>query len=200
MRILLFIILLPFLAFTAGAQVALVPGAQTTVTCSLPPPPPPVAWVYTNGSFAWQDWDANATADYADKTGVPLSGSADIKITITGKWGIWQPHPIWTAAGTTFDTKPFANLVLWLKPTVANQKWSIYAESANDTPIVPAVSVNSYGAPPMVGVWTKYVVPLKVLMTTSAGVLTYPMYKFAVQDQTALPTNTWYVDNVEFTP
>jgi hypothetical protein len=76
----------------------------------------------------------------------------------------------------------------------------VFAEGAGDTGIASAVSVNAYGPAPKVGVWAQYKIPLKSFMTNSKLGLETAMYKFGLQDQTGRSTNTFYVDNVFFTP
>jgi hypothetical protein len=197
---------------TPAVSIPAVPAQ--TITCAAPVPAPAPAplttyTVYSNGMFEWaavgsiatpagSDWNANATANYRDSAGAPLSGTFDIAITITGAWGEWQPHPVWVGNVVTFDTTPYKYLVMWLKPTKANQKWSIYSMLPGDKPIASAVSVNAYGPAPVVGTWSKYTIPLAALMTQN-GVLLTTMYKFSLQDQTGLATNVYYVDNVIFT-
>ncbi|HUN92072.1 MAG TPA: cellulase family glycosylhydrolase [Burkholderiaceae bacterium] len=148
------------------------------------------SWVYYNGAFNWPgDYSYAATPNYADSTGAPLSGSKDILVTLTSAWGAWQPY----AANWSFDSTPYTKLTFALKPTVANQRWSIQFIKVGDVPVGISLNVANYGPAPVVGQWAVYTIPLSDL-----GVLGTSIYKFAIQDQTGLSSNAWYVDNVGF--
>ena len=82
-----------------------------------------------------------------------------------------------------------------LKPTVANQSWSVYFVKVGDIPVGISIDVAHYGPAPVAGKWNTYTVPLVDL-----GVLGTTIYKFAIQDKTGLSNNTWDVDNVGFAP
>jgi hypothetical protein len=86
-------------------------------------------------------------------------------------------------------------LTFALKPTVANQKWNVYFVKVGDVPVGIYLNVSNYGPAPVVGQWATYTVPLSDL-----GVLGTSIYKFCIQDQTGLSSNSWYVDNVGFVP
>jgi hypothetical protein len=149
-----------------------------------------VFWVYHDGEFAWPgDYSYVATPDYRDKSGAPLSGKYDIKITLTSKWGAWQPF----ATNWVFDTTPYNYLRFALKPTQPNQAAQVYFMLVGDKPVGTMVNPLKYGPPPVVGQWNVYTIPL-----ADIGVAKTKIYKFAIQDQTGLPNNVFYVDDVAF--
>jgi hypothetical protein len=148
--------------------------------------------VYYNGVFDWPgDYSFVASPNYADTRGGPLSGPHDIKVTLTGAWGGWLPY----ALNWNFNSAGYTKLTFALKPTVANQKWNVYFVKVGDIPVGIYLDVSKYGPAPVAGKWATYTVPLSAL-----GVLNTSIYKFCIQDQTGLSSNTWYVDNVGFEP
>jgi hypothetical protein len=150
------------------------------------------SWVYHNGLFDWPgDYSFDAVPGYQDTSGHPLSGLYDIKVTITSPWGGWLPY----AQNWDFNSKPYTKLTFALKPTVANQQWHVYFVKVGDVPVGISVEPAQYGPAPVAGKWATYTIPLADL-----GVLGAPIYKFAIQDETGLATNVWYVDNVGFVP
>jgi len=150
------------------------------------------AWVYHDGSFEWPgDYSYGLVPDYRDASGQPLSGKRDIRATLQGPWGGWQPY----AANWSFDSRPYTRMTFALKPTVANQKWEIYFMKVGDIPVGISLDVTKYGPPPVAGQWGVYTIPLADL-----GVLGTSIYKFAIQDKTGLAANVWFVDDVGFLP
>jgi hypothetical protein len=167
-------------------------STTVTVNGSGTPPAAGTSWVYFNGLFDWPgDYSFVAKADYHDKTGVPMSGKEDVKVTLQGAYGGWLPY----AQNWSFNSAPYKKLTFSLKPTVANQQWSLYFVKVGDIPVGISVDVTQFGPAPVVGQWNTYTVPLADL-----GVLGTTIYKFAIQDKTGLSNNTWYVDNVGFVP
>jgi hypothetical protein len=150
----------------------------------------PLFWVYHEGKFFWSgDYSYSATINYADTSGGPLSGRYDIKVSLTGPWGAWQPFaPNWS-----FDTTPYTYLRFALKPVVANQKASVYFMLVGDKPVGIGVDPFKYGPAPVAGQWGVYTIPL-----VDIGVSKTKIYKFAIQDQTGIGNNVFYVDNVSF--
>ena len=53
--------------------------------------------------------------------------------------------------------------------------------------------VRKYGPAPVAGKWNVYTIPL-----ADIGVAKTKIYKFAIQDQTGLASNVFYVDDVAF--
>ena len=150
----------------------------------------PVFSVYQDGEFAWPgDYSFVATADYRDTSGAPPHGRYDIKVTVTARWGGWLPY----ATNWVFDTTPYNYLRLALKPTVANQKAQVYFMLVGDKPVGIAVDLFKYGPAPVMGQWAVYTIPL-----ADIGVARTTIYKFAVQDQTGLGHNVFYIDDVAF--
>jgi hypothetical protein len=167
-------------------------SATVTVNGSGTPPAAGTSWVYYNGLFDWPgDYSFVAKADYHDKKGSPLSGKEDVKVTLQGAYGGWLPY----AQNWSFNSAPYRKLTFSLKPTVANQQWSVYFVKVGDIPVGISIDVAQYGPVPVAGQWNTYTVPLADL-----GVLGTTIYKFAIQDKTGLSNNTWYVDNVGFVP
>jgi hypothetical protein len=150
-----------------------------------------VFWVYHNGEFAWPgDYSFVATPDYRDKSGAPLNGKYDIKVTLTSAWGGWQPF----ATNWVFDTTPYAYLRFALKPTVANQQAAVYFMLVGDKPVGVALDPFKYGPPPVAGQWATYTIPL-----VDIGVAKTKIYKFAIQDKTGRSDNVFYINDVAFT-
>jgi hypothetical protein len=153
-------------------------------------------WVYHNGTFNWGgDYSFVATANYKDMSGASLSGSYDIAVTVTGAYGGFLPFagglvPLWN-----FDSSPYSYLTFAFKPTVANQSAQVFFVKVGDIPVGVVVNPFSgqYGPKPQVGVWSTYKIPLSDL-----GVKGTSIYKFAIQDQTGLGHNVFYVDNIGF--
>jgi len=157
-----------------------------------PPPAPGTSWVYYNGQFDWPgDYSFQASANYKDSSGAPLSGAYDVKVTLNSAWGGWLPY----AQNWDFNSQPYTKLTVALKPTVANQVWHIYFVKVGDIPVGVYIDPAKYGPAPVAGKWATYTIPLADL-----GVLGTSIYKFCIQDQTGLSNNTWYVDNVGFAP
>jgi hypothetical protein len=151
---------------------------------------PAIFYVYHDGLFAWPgDYSFVATPDYRDTSGSPQHGRYDIKVTLSGAWGGWQPY----ATKWVFDTKPYTYLRFALKPTIANQKAQVYFMLVGDKPVGTAVDPFKYGPAPVAGRWAVYTIPL-----ADIGVAKTKIYKFAIQDQTGLNSNTFYVNDVAF--
>jgi hypothetical protein len=151
-----------------------------------------IFWVYTNGVFAWPgDYSFVSTVDYKDTSGSPQTPPYDIKWTVTGAWGGFQPY----ATNWSFDTTPYTYLRFSMKPTIAGQQAQVYFMLVGDIPVGVTVNVLNYGPAPVVGQWATYTIPLKDI-----GVANTNVYKFAIQDQTGLGHNVVYLDDVGFVP
>ena len=167
-------------------------AAQAVIAVGSSGVPPGTSWVYYDGIFDWPgDYSYVAVPDYQDTSGGPLSGPYDIKITLTAPYGGWLPY----AQNWDFNSQGYTKLVFALKPTVANQQWTVYFVKVGDVPVGISLNVLDYGPAPVVGQWNTYTVPLADL-----GVLGQPIYKFCIQDKTGLANNVWYADNVGFAP
>ena len=174
-------------AVTAPASAA---AAATLALDSGLAPGAAVFSVYSNGKFSWPgDYSFSAKADYADTSGAPLSGRYDVKVTLTGPWGGWLPF----ATNWSFDTTPYDSLRFAIKPTIAEQKLQVFFMLVGDKPVGVAVDPFKYGPAPVAGEWALYTIPL-----ADIGVAKTTIYKFAIQDQTGLSNNVFYVDNVGF--
>jgi hypothetical protein len=88
---------------------------------------------------------------------------------------------------------PYTYLQFALKPTVANQKAQVYFMLVGDKPVGVGVDPFKYGPAPVMGRWGVYTIPLGDI-----GVAKTKIYKFAIQDQTGLSNNVFYVDDVAF--
>lgn len=121
-----------------------------------------------------------------------MSGASDVSVPLAnGTWGAWQPY----ATNNSFVTNGCTSLTLAFKPTVSGQTWSCQFECAGDVPVGKPANVTDYGPAPVPGRWATYTVPLANL-----GVANSNIYKFAIQDQTGLADNVWYVEDVGFAP
>jgi hypothetical protein len=180
-------------------------------------PTPGVAWGYYDGTFKWGgDYSWNVALNYEDTSGEPLSGPYDIEVSLTGQWGGWQPYMCTELATPLpaciaqydYPLSGFTYLTFALKPTIANQQWSAQFIAVGDTaipcnyaspyPISGAgVNVLAYGPAPVVGQWATYKIPLTAFCV-GPGTSNVDVYKFHIQDQTGLASNTWYIDNVGF--
>jgi len=168
--------------------------------------------VYQDGAFNWAgDFSYGANIDYSDTSGGPLSGSHDIKVSITTAYGAWQPYgcgnsPYTSASGgsmagecaATFEfiNPGYRSLTFAVKPTVANWSGDIYFMGVGDVGLNCTKNLpGSYGPnPPVANQWNVYTVPLSDLCVAAAPTL----YKFAIQDQTGLGNTVFYIDNVGF--
>ena len=150
------------------------------------------SWVYHKGTFYWPgDYSFSAKAFYADKTGQTVSGSNSIKVVLSGQWGGFLPF----ARNWDFDARPYAYLTFSLKPTLPDQKLQVFFEKTGDIPVGKVIDPLRYGPAPVVGQWTTYKIPLSDL-----GVSGIHIYKFAIQDQTGLKSNVFYLDDIGFLP
>ena len=152
--------------------------------------------MYYNGTFNWGgDYSFAASANYKDTSGKPLSGAYDIAVTVNSAYGGFLPYAGGTVPLWNFNAAPYTYLTFALKPTVANQTAQVYFVKVGDIPVGVVVNPFSgkYGPAPQPGVWTTYKIPLADL-----GVKGMSVYKFAIQDQTGLGHNTFYLDNVGF--
>ena len=158
--------------------------------------PPAPAWVYHHGVFNWGgDYSFAARVNYADTAGQPAGGHYDIAVTTTAQWGGFQPFAGGKVPQWSFNARGFTYLVFAFKPTVDHQTAQVYFTKVGD--VSTGVTVNpfsgQYGPQPQAGVWGTYRIPLAEL-----GVQNTSVYKFAIQDQTGLKSNTFYLDDIGF--
>jgi hypothetical protein len=183
------------LAACGDAPVAATGRSDAGATASNPQAPRTSAvrtsWVYHDGRFLWPgDYSFAAKPDYGDKQGGPLSGRYDIKV-VTERWGGFLPFaPNWD-----FDLRPYAYLTFALKPTVSNQVAQVFFEKVGDVQTGKVLNPFLYGPAPVAGQWGTYKIPL-----ADFGVAGIHIYKFAIQDQTGLPSNVFYLDDIGFLP
>jgi len=173
-------------------------------TSSVPP-----FWVYYNGVFSWGgDYSfglpQGSSPNYQDTSGKPLSGAYDISIT-TNAYGGFLPFAGGTVPLWNFDASPYSKLTFALKPTHAGQKWQVYVIMVGDKKLpdsctVTAAELLNYGPVPAVGVWGTYTIDFSALCLGPKATGGTSLYKVAIQDQTGLQGNLWYVDNFGFLP
>ncbi len=182
-----------------GATLGSPSNASVTITGSSSGGTGNVFWVYHNGQFNWQgDYSWNASINYKDTAGGPISGPYDIAVSITAPWGGFQPY----ALNGQFDTTPYKYLTFSFKPTVPNQIIGMGIDAMNDVPDgnvinvvgVPGSPSTKYGPLPVVGQWTTYKIPLADFNLNNPVIL-----KFAIADGTGNSTNRYYVDDIAFT-
>jgi len=183
---------------TAAAALAGLVPALAACQSTVPGPTQPrtatrgPAWVYHDGAFLWPgDYSFNAKPHYSDKEGAAAGGRSDIKISLTGPWGGFQPF----ARDWNFDLGGYAYLTFDLKPTLARQSIQVYFEKPGDVPTGVTVDAFKYGPAPVPGQWATYKIPLADL-----GVAGAHIFKFAIQDETGLANNVFYLDNIGFLP
>src|SRR5579863_5042534 len=158
-----------------GSSATAVSSGEAPTAASQTPTDPTassaVAWGYYDGTFNWGgDYSWNVSLNYEDTSGEPLSGPYDVKVSLTGQWGGWQPYMCTELATPLpaciaqydYPLSGFTYLTFALKPTIAKQQWSaqfiavgdtgIPCNYANPYPISGAgVDVLAYGPAPAVG-------------------------------------------------
>lgn len=189
------------------------PGSSTQV-----PTNGATYWVYKNGVMSWgcagnYDWSSAATPSYQDtKGGAPNGETTDVAVTITGGFGEWQPHYDCNTVAV-MDVSAYANIVMLLKPTVANQHWQMYTMkvtnivTGGDTAlpascVISDIAKFSYptaGVIPAAGSWQAYKVPLSAICIGNGLAGGDVLYKLAIQDETGKSSNTWYVEDLGLT-
>jgi hypothetical protein len=173
--------------------------AGGAVRADQPGTTPTTFWIYKNGKFAWPgDYSYQATVDYKDKAGKPDGETYDIAVTLNGQWGAWQPY----ASGMNYDRTGRTNLVFKLKPTKGTG-FSLQFLKVGDKPmrVSPtnggqlSVDISKYGPAPTPGQWGSYSVPLDDVVK-DAGVVLQNFYKFAIQNQSGLGDDVYYIADV----
>lgn len=166
-------------------------GAKTNVT-----------WIYHGGTMSsyWpHDYSfGDLHVDYDDKTGAPIDGKHDIKIT-SKLYAGWQPASI----HSSFDIAGCKYLTFALKPTHAKQRWHASFLYVGDVPtdVIVFVTSSAYGpAEPTPGEWSTYKIPLADFFPN--GAVPKTIYKFFIQDMSGIADNgsqnVWYIDSVGF--
>jgi hypothetical protein len=127
-------------------------------------------WVYYNGVFNWLgDFSypgGSINIDYADATGAPESGAADIDVSFTVAHAGFQPYAGKTTTAWDMEGGSFGYISMDLKPTFAGQDWELFIISRlppGDVFPWSNVMLSSYGPAPVVGKWATYKIPLSVL-------------------------------------
>ena len=177
--------------------------ATSAIAQDAPAPKPAAkpAWVYQNGRMRWDgDWSFGVDdVNYRDKSGAPLEGPYDIAIS-GRQWGGWQPYfnlTCQTQHAQCFDTTPYKFLIFSGKGTVPHQIFQVGFMSSGDKPDGPVIPVTQYcsgGTDPEIGRWISCKIPLSAFKLIDTRIS-----KFWIQDQTGLPSNTWYLDDIGFT-
>jgi hypothetical protein len=159
----------------------------------------PIFWIYKDGKYAWPgDYSYQATIDYKDKKGKPDGETYDIAITLTGQWGAWQPY----ATGMNYDRTGRKNLIFKLKPT-KGLSFSCQFLKVGDKPMRVSASdgsqlsvdISKYGSKLVPGEWGSYSIPLDDLVKDQGTVL-QNFYKFAIQNQSGLADDVYYITDV----
>jgi hypothetical protein len=157
--------------------------------------------VYYDGVFDWAGaWNSEATPNYTDTAGGPLSGAYDIAVTVVaGTTGLWQPYVngnCQTDTSLCFSTTPYQHMVFSIKPVSANALFGVEFHSSGDTPDGNNIGdISAYctgGADPAVNEWETCSIPLSAFALTDPVIL-----KFLIQAQSG--ELLYYLDNVGFT-
>jgi hypothetical protein len=127
-------------------------------------------WVYYNGVFNWLgDFSFPGgiiSINYADTTGAPESGPADIDVSFSLAHSGFQPYAGKTTTAWDMEGGSFGYISMDLKPTMAGQDWQIFIISRlppGDVFPGSSAMLSSYGPAPVVGKWATYKIPLSVL-------------------------------------
>jgi len=127
-------------------------------------------WVYYNGVFDWLgDYSypgGQININYADASGAPEDGPADIKVTSSAESAGFLPYAGKTTTQWDLDGGAFNYITLDLKPTLANQDWQIFILCRlppGDNSPWSSVYLSKYGPAPVVGKWATYKIPLSAL-------------------------------------
>jgi len=165
-------------------------------------------WIYDDGSFKWPgDWSGGEIKiNYNDTSGD--AGTQDISVQVVAPWGFWLPYcpqvgPVVNGYKVpSCNVASYTSITMQLKATKANQKWSLAIYKYNvsngqltaDTIVGSVPDLTPYGGNAVAGKFVTYTIPLADL--GASGLTT--MYKFALQDQTGMTGQTWYVNKVAF--
>jgi hypothetical protein len=127
-------------------------------------------WVYYNGVFNWLgDFSYPSgiiNINYADTTGAPESGPADIDVSFSLAHSGFLPFAGNTTTAWDTEGGSFGYISMDLKPTMAKQDWEIFIISRlppGDVFPWSNVMLSNYGPAPVVGKWATYKIPLSVL-------------------------------------
>jgi hypothetical protein len=127
-------------------------------------------WVYYNGVFNWLgDFSYPAggiNINYADTTGAPESGAADIDVSYTVVNAGFQPYAGKTTTVWDMEGGSFGYMSLDLKPTISSDRWELFIISRlppGDVYPWSNVNLSNYGPAPVAGKWATYKIPLSVL-------------------------------------
>jgi hypothetical protein len=127
-------------------------------------------WAYYNGVWNWEgDYSypgGQIHIDYADTTGAPEEGPADIKVTCDTAASGFLPFSGKTTTQWDMEGGSFHYIQLDLKPTLPGQDWELFVVSrlpviGDNTPWALLNSLSGYGpVPAVVGAWNHYKIPL----------------------------------------
>jgi hypothetical protein len=127
-------------------------------------------WVYYNGVFNWLgDFSypgGSININYADTTGAPASGAADIDVSYTAMYAGFQPYAGKTTTVWDMEGGSFGYISLDLKPTISSDQWKLFIISRlppGDVFPWSNVMLSNYGPAPVAGQWATYKIPLSVL-------------------------------------
>jgi hypothetical protein len=127
-------------------------------------------WVYYNGVFNWLgDYSypgGSININYADATGAPESGAADIEVSFNVAHAGFQPYAGKTVTQWDMEGGSFKYLSIDLKPTQPGQDWEILVLSRlppGDVTPWGNATLSKYGPAPVVGQWATYKIPLSAV-------------------------------------
>lgn len=152
-------------------------------------------WVYKDGVFSFVGtFDYGLKSDFADTTGVPLTGQYDIVCREPASGGTGGIQPICPGNPAAVPLSKYKYVTVCLKPTHAGQNWNIGFAKTGDVFVGNRPNLApTYGPAPVVGKWACYNLPL-----TDAGVPNDTIYKFSVNDLLGGANNAFYIDNLGF--
>jgi hypothetical protein len=127
-------------------------------------------WVYYNGVFNWLgDYSypsGSININYADTTGAPESGAADIDVSYTAAYAGFLPFAGNTTTTWDLEGGSFGYISLDLKPTISSDQWELFIISRlppGDVFPWSNIMLSNYGPAPVAGQWATYKIPLSVL-------------------------------------
>ena len=189
---------------TAGAMIGTPASATVTITGStstVTSAPGGAFWVYYNGVYNWGgDYSFQATANYKDSAGVPLTGSYDIAVKVTSSYGGFLPFAGGTVPLWNFDASPYTKLTFALKAPSAN--FQMYFVKVGDVALPQNCWITDLSTEAGVGSftpnqWSTFTIPLSRFCVGAGLTGGTSIYKFAIQDQSG-QTGTFYLDNIGF--
>jgi hypothetical protein len=116
------------------------------------------------GDFSYPAGSINI--NYADTSGAPASGLADINVSYSVAHSGFQPYAGKTTTAWDMEGGAFGYISLDVKPTISGDSWRIFIISRlppGDVYPWSAAQLSNYGPVPVAGQWATYKIPLSVL-------------------------------------